>query len=237
MRSVVGSEMYHSWPLNALMAQAVCARTFVVYAVSTKGSLSRLDLAYKGIAGEGRAPDLAVELTRGIVLTYNGRILPAFFHSTCGGRTASAAKIFGEDPIPPLEGVPCDWCRQSSTYTWKAELKAADVAKSLKLAGVREIRTIEPQQTEPDGYARFVLINGRERMDANAFRLRVGPGAVKSTKFQVQRRGDRFVFEGHGFGHGAGLCQWGAFGMADAGRDWQQILGHYYPGAELQSLY
>lgn len=237
LRSVVGSEMYSSWPLNALMAQAVAARTFMLHAVEAKGHLNRADMSYKGVAGESRSTDLAVELTRGIILTYEGRLLPAYFQSTCGGATTAAGKVFAEEPMRPLAGVSCDWCRRSPWYEWRAEVPAALLADLFADKGLRTVRSIVPEGTEPDGYARFVTINGKVRMAAGAFRRAVGPGLIKSARFRVTAQGDRFIFEGRGYGHGVGLCQWGARGLAQTGTGWQDILRHYYPGAVLRKAY
>ncbi len=96
--------------------------------------------------------------------------------------------------------------------------------------------SIEPQGTGEDGYATTVLVNGKLSVGANAFRLAVGPGELKSTRFTVKRDGADFLFSGRGYGHGVGLCQWGAYGQAKAGRDWVQILHYYYFGVELQEV-
>ncbi|GAH85355.1 unnamed protein product, partial [marine sediment metagenome] len=109
LRSVVGSEMYSRWPLDALMAQAVAARTYMLHTFGSKGYLDGTDLAYKGVGAESRAADLAVELSRGIILTYDGRLFPAYFSSTCGGHTASAEKVFGDEPLGALTGGKCEW--------------------------------------------------------------------------------------------------------------------------------
>jgi len=241
LRSVVGVEMYSNWPLNALMAQAVAARTYLYYTAATKGTLTLLDMAYRGVEGENPDADLAVELTRGIVMTYAGRLFPAYFSSTCGGHTADGAKVFppppgAPAPGAPLLGVPCHWCRASPAYQWRVEIPAARIAEALKDRSIASVTSIEPQGTGLDGYAKTVLINGTLQMDANAFRLALGPGELKSTRFTVTREGDRFVFNGRGYGHGVGLCQWGAYGMARDGKDWQEILRYYYVGAVLQDV-
>ncbi len=114
--------------------------------------------------------------------------------------------------------MPCDWCKDSPAYEWKARIPAARIAEALTDKGVTQVDTIEPQGTGEDGYATTVLINGKVSVDANAFRLSVGPGELKSTRFTVQRDGADFVFAGRGYGHGVGLCQWGAYGLAKAGR-------------------
>ncbi len=234
LRSVVGAEMYASWPLDALMAQAVAARTYLLFAVGRKGYLNRVDMAYRGIESENRGPNLAVEVTRNIILVYHDRVLPAYFHSTCGGHTASVKKVFDEPFLAPLLGVECGWCTESSTYEWEADVSAAHLAEALAEEGVDEVRSVVPEDTEPDGYARTVLLNGSVRMNANRFRFAAGAGLLKSTRFKVQRQGGVFHFEGRGYGHGVGLCQWGAHGLAQGGRNWQQILVHYYPGAEIR---
>jgi stage II sporulation protein D len=69
------------------------------------------------------------------------------------------------------------------------------------------------------------------------FRERIGYSRVKSLAFELEAHGDRLTLSGRGFGHGAGLCQWGAKALADQGWDFRQILEHYYPGTELQALY
>ncbi|MGD2174012.1 MAG: SpoIID/LytB domain-containing protein [Candidatus Brocadiaceae bacterium] len=237
LRSVVGSEMYVDWPMNALMAQAVAARTYMLYTERVKGYLGPLDMAYKGVEAENRSTDLAVRLTEGIVLTYNGALFSAYFHSTCGGHTVAAERVFDEEPLPPLSGVPCEWCRGSPVYRWRAVMPAARLAQGLGNPAVKTVRSIQPVEKGPEGYARFVVINGQVRMDANSFRLAVGSKQVKSARFTVKSTEDGFLFEGRGFGHGVGLCQWGAYGLAREGMDWQAILMHYYPGAEVLQLF
>ncbi len=237
LRSVVASEMYVNWPMEALMAQAVAARTYMLYAVlRDKGYLTPIDLAYKGAGAETGATDLAVKLTEGIVLTYRGDLFCAYFHSTCGGHTVAAEKVFHRDAIPPLSGVPCEWCRASPAYRWRAVFAAGEILDALRDAGVQTIRSIVPTGTEPEGYAREVLINGQKSLDANRFRLALGGAELKSTRFQVEQTGQQFAFSGWGYGHGVGLCQWGARGMAKEGYRWQQILRHYYPGVEIEQI-
>lgn len=237
VRSVVGSEMYSDWPLETLMAQAVAARTFMLYTLSTKGHLSRVDMAYRGVAGESAPADLATELTRGIVLTCRGKILPAYFTNTCGGHTVAVEKVFAMEPMGPLGGVKCDWCRESPSYEWTAEMPAAQIVERLKDARLSTVTSIKPEGAEPDGYARFVIINGEVRLGGHAFSLAMGSDQVKSACLTVKERDGQFAFDGRGSGHGVGMCQWGARGLAEAGRTWMDVLFYYYPGAELQKAY
>jgi len=235
--SVVGSEMYSRWPLEALMAQAVAARTFMLHTVADRGYMVPADMAYRGVGAESRAARLATGLTEGIVLTYDGRVLPAYFHSTCGGRTVAADRVFAMEPLPPLQGVDCPWCRGSHWYEWRFELAGEVVAELLEIPGLEEVRAIQPLDAEPDGYARYVLINDERKLAAGALRRALGGNRMRSTRFSVSSAGGVFTFEGRGYGHGVGLCQWGARGLARAGRTWQEILLHYYPGAAIQKAY
>jgi len=239
VRSVVGSEMYAHWPLAALMAQAVAARTFTLYSLEAKGYLSRTDMAYGGIARERPAATLATDLTRGMILVYGGKVLPAYFHSTCGGHTVPVEKVFSLPPTPPLRGVECHWCRQSPTYRWRVTVPAVRIWQAVRArlgesAGpIGSIVSVVPLGRGGDGYATAVEINGRFRMPVRTFRRAIGADLLKSPCFTVRAEDGEFVFEGRGHGHGVGLCQWGARGLAEAGRSWQDILSYYYPGARL----
>ena len=237
---VVPSEMPASWPSEALAAQAVAARTYVLDKLRrTSGdswNLKALDLAYRGTEREDPRAIKAVQETAGVVLHYGGKVFPAYFHSTCGGHTAPADKVFDRSSIPPLAGVPCDWCRDSSYYTWSTRMDAAELTEELSARGIQSINSLELEGRGTDGHARSVVVNGT-RINANAFRLAIGPQKLRSTNFTIQKSGNTYLFSGHGWGHGVGLCQWGARGVAKSGTGWRGILKHYYPEATLQTAY
>ena len=241
LRSVVASEMPPRWPLDALMAQAVAARTFAVNRLlgpePRAKFLRKTELSYKGKQSESSLSDRAVDLTAGIVMTYNEKLFPAFFHSACGGHTTSVRKVFGEPDIAPLQGVPCQWCKDSPFYRWKITLEKSDLAAALQAWGLGEPETLRAIGTEPDGYAAFVLANDSVRIPAYQFRLAIGAHTLRSAAFGFEKVNGTFVVSGRGWGHGVGLCQWGARGMASAGRSWDAILQHYYPSASLRKLY
>lgn len=233
--SVVGSEMPTSWPSDALEAQAVAARTFAVYRLRERKSwnynLSAADLAYGGLEAEAISSRRAVEETRGTVVRYAGELFPTYFHSTCGGWTTPATKVFAGPDIPPLQGVQCGWCSESPVFRWTKEFTQRELTRALSDFDVGMVESIKPLQTQPDGYPRWVEVNGK-KIDANKFRLTVGANELRSVAFEVDRRGNTFAFKGKGWGHGVGLCQWGAYGLAVGGKDWREILDYYYPGVE-----
>lgn len=232
---VLGGEMPPSFPLEALKAQAVAART---YALSKKleqygqpfhlGS-SVLSQVYRGLSAEEARTRQAVELTRGQVLTWMLQPIEAYFHASCGGRTESGADALGRD-LPYLRSVDCP-CGQLSTSHWSLTLGP----KELSVLGA-PLGPLEVQGRTRTGRAVKVAVGPRS-MDAVAFREKLGYAQLKSLAFEVEKRRDGWVLQGRGFGHGAGLCQWGARIYAEKGWDYRKILLHYYPGTELQVLY
>ncbi|MDP6438457.1 MAG: SpoIID/LytB domain-containing protein, partial [Candidatus Brocadiia bacterium] len=143
LRGVVTREMSPRWPMEALKAQAVAARTFAAYRLSPSGHarpfLTQFDLAYGGYSAETLIGDRAVKQTEGRVMEYEGRLFAAYFSSTCGGATSSAAHVWGEGPLRPLDGAQCDWCRDSPHYKWTLSLKAVDLAAALSEFGVNKV--------------------------------------------------------------------------------------------------
>ncbi|MFN3466829.1 MAG: SpoIID/LytB domain-containing protein [Candidatus Brocadiales bacterium] len=239
---VLGSEMPNHWEPEALKAQAITARTFALYLKENGVSLSSLHLAYKGTSKETQALRRIVNETRGIVMLYKKDLFPAYFHSTCGGHTEDASLVFGKDGIPPLKGVKCGYCKDSRYYQWSQEVSKQELEKGLRKAypSLKEIWEVRPRERGPGRHASLVEIkyaSGSYRMNANEFRLLVGPNHLLSTAFEVADKGETIKFSGSGWGHGVGLCQYGAETMAKEGYTWQGILKKYYPGVEFVKIY
>jgi len=258
LAGVVGAEMPSSFCRAALEAQAVASRTYALYHLRRMGSFSldqgfnstSLFQVYRGFSGETEQVQRAVRSTAGWVLTYQGKIFPSYYHSTCGGSTTSGSWTFGLPEIPPLRGVPCKGCVRSLTHHWQFRLHLKDVEQLLlewadengiSMKGLRGLRGIDPL---PGGYLRYVQVlhgGGSFEIRADIFRRilnRGGLSDLRSTSFQVEPGEDPgvLVFRGSGWGHGVGMCQYGADWL---GRDssFGQVLAHYYPGSELKKVY
>lgn len=233
---VIGSEMPKSFPSEALKAQAIAARTYALnkkleqYSQPYHLGSSVISQVYKGLDAEDPRTREAVEATRGLVMTWQLQPIEAYFHASCGGRTESGAEALGRD-LPYLKAVDCP-CGRLSTSHWTLNLKQTD----LKSFGATKAGAIKVQGRSSTGRARRVEIGARS-LDAVTFRERIGYMKLKSLHFEVAKSGDGWKLAGHGFGHGAGLCQWGARVYAEKGWDYPKILQHYYPGVELQTLY
>ena len=236
LTGVLGSEMPRSFPLEALKAQAVAARTYALnkkleqYGQPFHLGSSVISQVYKGLEVEDPRTREAVEATRGLVLTWQLQPIEAYFHSSCGGHTETGLDALGRE-LPYLRSVECA-CRKLPVSQWSLTLSAKELAQ----LGGAKASTVKIEDRTATGRARRVLV-GTRAYDAVSFRERVGYMRLKSLDFTVKKHRDGVELEGHGFGHGAGLCQWGANAYAEAGWDFRRILSHYYPGAELQALY
>jgi stage II sporulation protein D len=233
---VIGSEMPKSFPEEALKAQAIAARTYALnkkleqYGQPYHLGSSVISQVYKGLDVEDVRTREAVEATRGQVMTWQLQPIEAYFHASCGGRTEAGGEALGRD-LPYLQAVDCP-CGRLPTSHWTLNLKPAD----LKPLGGAKASAIKVQGRSSTGRARRVEVGARS-LDAVTFRERIGYMKLKSLHFDIEKSGDGWKVEGTGFGHGAGLCQWGARVYAEKGWEYRKILQHYYPGVELQTLY
>ena len=176
--------------------------------------------------------------TRGQFLAYGGRPILAVYHSASGGRTASAQEVWGR-PLPYLVSLPVANEEDSPDTYWRASIARPTLGRALASRGIRvgPIREFRVVERSPSGRARRLRVSGPEAsqmLEARELRSALGEGVIRSTLFEVRSDGDRFVFVGSGHGHGVGMSQWGGQAMAVSGSDYREILGKFYPGAELR---
>lgn len=240
---VIRNEVSTWWPMEALKAQAIAARTYVLYQMRESSGRNydvTADVSsqvYGGMFSERWRTNRAVDLTKGKVLSYNGTIFPAYFHATCGGATCDASNLWKID-LTPLKGVVCNWCEKSPHYSWEKWIEINEIRNKLENRGyvVGEIKGFDITKRDSSGRVMEIQIRGIEDnvvITAKDFRTIVGSDALRSTNFKITIIGDYVVFEGLGWGHGVGMCQWGSYYMSRAGRKAEEILGFYYPGATI----
>ncbi len=243
---VVGSEMPHLWNDEAHCAQAVAVRTYTMYKKKARRSekyhLDMQDLAYRGMAGESQRLSSLVQKTKGLVMTYNGNIFPAYFHSACGGHTEDVSHVFRDESIPPLSGVVCKYCSNSKYAKWKRDISKSVIERKLReanivVSNIRSIKTLDTGYGNHGSRVEIVSARGTKEMSANDFRLLVGPNILCSTAFSARSSGPNIAFSGNGWGHGVGLCQHGAQTMAKKGFKWSDIINYYYPKNDLMRVY
>ena len=246
LQGVVGGEMPADWPVEALKAQAVAARTLAVFYHLQRAAFDYdltstvEDQVYASAKPKPSVAE-AVAATRGEVLLHDGGLFPAFYHSTCGGHTESPGRALGKPEYDFLEGVPCGFCADSPHYEWQATLSAVELAARLLAAGISVGAVTDVTAEEGDSRTgRLVKLNwpgGRTLISIVDFRRAVGRMAILSGKFQCRDEGGDFRFTGRGFGHGAGMCQYGCRGMARAGKLYREILMYYYRNCSIGKVY
>ena len=248
LQGVLSKEAPFHWPIEALKALAIAARTYTVFQQLSKTSLAYdvsgdvMSQVYGGKSAERGRSSRAVGITRGLVLTFEGKVFPAFYHSTCGGLTEEAS-VMGPFDLAPLKGdVACSFCVESPFYRWQRRLSGADVAWVVQQAGRGSIWPVQEMTIlaySPTGRVGQIRIRGGGRVvevGGYEFRKWFGFDRVRSTGFAILREPDGFILQGRGWGHGVGLCQWGAAALARRGLSAKEILACYYPEAELVRL-
>lgn len=239
---VLPGEVPPSNPAESLMAMAVVARTYAWHRWQSKGAdavhlyADTRDQQYCGRSCEDARSTRAVQATAGLVLAYDGRALPAYFHSCCGGHTEDVREVWGGGPVEPLSGVPCRWCRTSKHFgPWTKTLEGRSLARALGWPA-ESVRSLGKNAS---GRVKDIELRGggeRVVMSAARFRTLVGADVVRSARFEATGRRGRLELKGFGWGHGVGLCQEGAKSQAADGRRWREITAWYFPGAELKRL-
>ena len=246
---------------EALKAQAVAARTYAYKHFGSRVAqgfdiyADTRDQVYKGLQSATDLTNKAVSETEGVVMTYNGEFITAYYHSTCGGQTEGVA-TWGRPDHPYLKSKPdlrpdgTPWCKESNYTEWTREF-ADDELRDLFQINAKEakanvpsfssIHSISIQDTLQSGRINTLVIetnNGSFTAKADKIRwlFKRGGTILPSSFFRIHRNGNLWILKGKGFGHGVGLCQMGARARAQAGQSYIQILTHYYPGITLEKF-
>ncbi len=243
---LINCEISSLWPLEAIKAQAVVARTFALYQKeSRKGALYHLeatilDQVYDGCSVEDARAAFGVRETAGEVLTFNGDLAQTFFHANCGGHTEAVEQVWSVRR-PYLTGVTCRYCLDAPTAAWESTLSLAKIEGLLKGAGVAAPALRDLSAGTRNGSGRLLTVRltsakGVRELAATSFRKALGSTVIRSTNFEIAVSGESARFTGSGFGHGVGLCQWGARSRAADGFSYREILTYYYPGTVLRKM-
>lgn len=249
VQGVVAAEIDPNWPLEALKAQAIVARTFTLekrdegQAKKIHGTDACDDKDHFQAYEPSRINDMvrkAVQETRGMVIQSAGKPIRAWFHANSGGKTATAEEglNFTQEPAPyvasvsdpmSLENAPAD--QKSWTATFTAQEIRTAAAKLGK--NVTSVSPVTIGKKGPSGRAVTIGVGGQE-ISAPELRTALGPERMKSTLLDsVTITGGKVAMRGRGWGHGVGMSQWGAEAMAGAGRKAEDIVNFYYKGVKI----
>ncbi|MGL1935887.1 MAG: SpoIID/LytB domain-containing protein [Fibrobacterales bacterium] len=267
LRGVLPHEMGHRKEnhLEALRAQAISARTYTYKHLNSRKQYhfdlfaDVRDQMYKGINSEYGLSDFAVMSTKGVVITHSDTLIDAYYHSTCGGRTASIHNVWpNASPTPYLitapdtrpDGTP--WCSQSRFVNWTLDWKRSEIITNannyLKKTNSSAKHFSRLDRLEIFGWTHSGRIkelrlntnsgNYTVTSDKSRWALR-RPGnksILMSSRFKLQKTKSGYRAIGKGFGHGIGFCQMGAMSRSGAGQPYEQIIKAYYSGTELVEL-
>ena len=221
-----------------------------------------IDQVYGGVEAEHALTDAAVRDTAGVVLLLGARRVSAPYHSTCGGSTAEPPEVWRAGPESHLRRVSDraagggHFCDAAPRFRWTRAFDVRELQQlcdrhlgayaTLPSGGVGVVQELVVEETTPSGRAGVLAIvtrRGTYRLRGNEMRFVLrgrGGEILNSTYFSVRRPPARgadaspvATLEGQGYGHGVGMCQWGAIGRARAGQDFRTILRTYYPGTSV----
>jgi len=261
LKGVVASEMPAEFNSEALKAQAVTARTYLLYKLkkfpdgqpehkdapvctgthcqvwSSKDDLisSHEDGWYDTYWSK---IEEAVNSTRGQILIYEGKIIEPLFHSTSGGRTENSEDVFSNS-VPYLRSVESPYENEAPKLHDSTKITVTDFINKIKsVYGELNINPnnlkekIQLGDISEGGKVKSIIIDNKEisgREIRSLFNL-------NSTDFSFVQSGDEIEIVTTGYGHGVGMSQWGADGMADEGYNYKEILKHYYTNVEIANM-
>jgi stage II sporulation protein D len=246
---VVASEVPAEWNIEALKAQAVAARTYALYDIMlARQSAQAFDVyadtrsqVYNGISAENKFAIAAVELTHGEVIEFEGKIIQAFFHACSGGMTEDCAFVFGNQKSY-LSSVASPYAQKVyKNFSWECNIPVKELKAKLgsKLTG--NIVTVNVLTRTPSKRIDTIEIADDKGnsivMKGNDFRLMVGAALMKSTRANIKLENNMLNITGVGYGHGVGMGQWDAYGMAVSGFKYPDILTYFYKGTVISKIW
>lgn len=250
--SVLPSESWPGWPKEVNKAFCICFRSYALSKIlaqrkqnSKRKVKSLFDVkntnihqTYRGFKVNNSFKE-AVEETRGIILSYNKQPVEAMFDSCCGGVIPSKIRNINFTSHPYLErSYPCTYCKNCSLYSWQKEYSVKEL-ESILNAGYKhlKIRNVHISDSDPAGKVHEVKFKGLSSwVKVPGKKIYSLLKDIKSFCYKVEKRAEKVIFKGRGYGHHLGLCQWGAYSMIKSGWNYKDTLKFFYPRTVLMKL-
>lgn len=260
---VLAGELYEGWHNAAFQAQAVAARSFALSRCQNRSSKvwdvtdTASSQMYIGVPSWDQAKDMAAA-TRGEIITWKGAVVPGYFSSCCGGLAATATDAVGPNPInavPPLAGHPNPpYCTKAPRYNWAGTWSVSSVSRAIRswgrrtgqkdCAAIGEVISLTPTTPNTHGRPTKIEIKGtggtsaRVRcVDLPGIFSEANLASLSSGWVRATARDGSLEITGRGFGHGVGMCQYGAEGMAASAIPYRQIIEFYYPNGTITTAW
>lgn len=250
LKGVVAAEMDPDWPIEALAAQAIIARTFTIEriesgtGVPSRGTDASTNVEEFQAYDASRINDKvskAVERTRGEVVKYQGKYIKAWFFADGGGKTAASAEeglAYTKEPTPYIQSVtdPGFEITKAENKSWSTKFPLDFVRQSVKKASGQDpgaISQISIVKKGPSGRVATLKV-GNITVSGPALRLALGSEKMRSTMLtDIRVEGSSLIVSGTGFGHGVGMSQWGARAMAEQGKKAEQIIKYFFKDVQI----
>lgn len=243
---VVAGEIHNDWPIEAIKAQAILARSYTLYYLKNyKSKYAGADISNDVTEAQAYNTERindnikkAVADTKGLIVSCDGEPVEAWFHSNSGGVTTTAKNglnFMGEENYTKSVTSP-ENKNNSQDYEWNCTFKKSEVLSALRAMGVSvsSINSFAVGEKDSSGRATTFKVGGAE-ISANTFRIKIGSTKLKSTLINnIIVSSNSIYFAGRGYGHGVGLSQWGAKILADEGKTAEEIIKHYFNNVSVQ---
>lgn len=250
VQGVVAAEMDPNWPVNALGAQAILARTFTMKKIQEGGVKARgTDASTNVEEFQAYAPQKindnvrrAVEMTRGMVVKFGGQLINAWFHASGGPQTAASAAEgldYYQEAAPYIQSVkdPGYGITAPENKSWSATFSSSEIRAAVRRISGQDpgnISNIKILEKGPSGRATKIQVNNIT-VSGPALRLALGNDRLRSTLLTgTEIAGDKITFKGQGYGHGVGMSQWGARALAEQGKTPEEIIKYFFRDVKLE---
>jgi stage II sporulation protein D len=245
---------------EALKAFSILVRTYALKKMNSTNTHfdsfpDTRDQVYGGMDAENITVNEIVDKTKGMFLSNNLSIATVFYHSTCGGFTENVESVFDSDTIPYLisleDGNPPN-CMISPRFNWEEKLSKQFIVKrlfeskliSFNSLSIYSVKIISRFKSGRVNQLQIKLKENKIEKEINLYSnniryvLRNTQGKIlPSSNFVVEESGNYIIFKGIGFGHGVGMCQWGAIRLSQQGKSYIEILNHYFPKTQIKYFY
>ncbi len=235
LAGVVSKEMPLTWPIEALKAQAVIARSYALARMSErKNKLFHLDTDQMdqvfAVTDSEKAKQAVLMTDKVVLKNQTGNVLKAFYHSDCGGQTVPASQVW---PQAIDSGTATDpWCAERKSNQWTFAIDKKDFYQVIGISNeINSVASISVNERFKGRIQSVSILS--EVFSIQKLRQFFGFSIIRNSPLKLIETSDSIELSGKGFGHGVGLCQWGTLAQARLGLSYMQILGHYYPEAQV----
>ncbi len=242
---LINYEISSQWTMEAVKAQVVAARTYAFYQKSNRsGELYDVDSGvndqvYGGVGREDSRSRKAVLETKEELILYQGNPIFAVYSACCGGKTEWGENMW-PGYFPYLRSTECNYCLDSPHFLWNYSIDGERLG--MVVEGTSSNSRVSGLEIDERSQSRRVMRltiqteRNQRQISGKDFRRLLGYDQLRSTNFVMTQKEGVYHFSGLGWGHGVGLCQWGAKGMAEAGAEYRSILKYYYQDVEIGKI-